>query len=63
MFLPRWPRVVIVALGMIPLLVIILPLTPALLKLVRTADGRLFILQLVEKVLDAIKDFIGGPDE
>ncbi|MGJ6964969.1 hypothetical protein ACSDR0_23970 [Streptosporangium sp. G11] len=63
LLLARLHRVVIVALGMIPLLMIILSVAIVCPVLACTADGRTFILALAEKVIKALKIAVGGAEQ
>ncbi|MFI9577215.1 hypothetical protein ACIG5D_37775 [Microbispora rosea] len=58
----RLQRAVIVALAVLPLLAIILLSLPVWLVLPFRPEGRAFILDLVEKLIDALKVFVAGPD-
>ncbi|MEU8175694.1 hypothetical protein AB0C14_22685 [Microbispora hainanensis] len=59
----RLQRAVIVALAVLPLLAIILLSLPVWLVLPFFKEGRAFILELVEKMTDALKAFIGASKE
>ncbi|GAA4211549.1 hypothetical protein GCM10023074_60070 [Microbispora amethystogenes] len=59
--LSRWQRVALVAVLTIPLLAIIILTLPTWLVLPFRREGREFILELVERLTDCLKAFVGVP--
>ncbi|GAA4599431.1 hypothetical protein GCM10023194_79450 [Planotetraspora phitsanulokensis] len=59
---PRWQRAVIVALLTLPVLAIILLSSPVWLVLPFTASGKVFILEMTDKLTDCLKAFMRDHD-